>query len=395
MINSIFVALSGMQGHQRGLSVISSNISNLNTPGFRGSTVSFSDVFIGTAQNGQFTGQRGLGGGLNASLTLLDLRNGDPQTTGRDLDLFLQGEGFFVVQDESGATRYTRNGRFDFNGDGDLVLQGQKTKVLARNAGGQLVPVSLAGLRVSAAKATTEVTFDRLLAVNDTDHTIEAVDVFDQLGTKHTLKVKFAKQPPSGSFVEWTVTVFEGTGTDEVEIGSSRLQFVAQGGILIDTAPRLTLALKDAGPLEVTFSFPDVRLSGNDLSDLVVKKQDGFTVGAIVGQKFDEKGVLKLTYSNGQTADGARLLLAQISDGSGLVQLGDSLFDYRGSQQVVLREPDSDLRVVGQSLELSNVDLTQAFSDLILMQRGFQASSQVVSTANDMLQELLQMKGGR
>jgi flagellar hook protein FlgE len=396
MIDSIFVALSGMRGHERGLNVISNNITNMNTPGFRGSTVSFADVFTGGTSkrlpDGQRVGQQGMGGGVDASRTHLDLHNVEAQQTGRGLDLSLQGNGFFVLLDENGEVRYTRAGRFDFNPEGELATLERNARVMSRDASGQLVPISLRDLRVSPAKATTEVIFDKILSSDAEEKTIDSLVVFDQAGAKHTLKVVFRKESGNSPLIQWRVTVSEA----DQEIGSGLLEV---DGFADPPPLRLSLNLRGAAAAPIEFNFGAVQFgpfgsaAGN--SNLEVRTQDGFAAGTIATQTFDEKGVLKLTYSNGQSADGARLVLAQISDEAGLEQLGDALFEYRGSQPVGLREADDDLKVQGQSLELSNVDLTQQFSELILMQRGYQASSQVVSTANDMLQELLQMRGGR
>lgn len=405
MIDSIFVALSGMRGHERGLNVISSNISNINTPGFRGSTVSFTDVFTGSTLNslpdGQFVGQRGSGGGLDASHTLLDMHNVEAQQTGRGLDLALQGNGFFVVQDESGAIRYTRAGSFEFNTDGELVVRGQKTKVMSRTASGQLVPLTLKDLQTHPAKATTEVKFNQILSSGNTggnadpDRTIDSLVVFDKQGGKHTLQVVLHRDTTIPGLVNWKVTVSE----NNADIGSGTLELFGNSPSPDSSPLRLTLALAGTDAAEIAFNFEDVQFgpfgTSASSSTMAVEKQDGFASGTIGTQTFDAKGVLKLTYTNGQAADGPRLVLAQITDEAGLVELGDALFEYRGSQRVGLREADDDLKVQPQALELSNVDLTQEFSALILMQRGYQASSQVVSTANDMLQELLQMRGGR
>lgn len=395
MIDSIFVALSGMRGHERGLNVISNNITNMNTPGFRGSTVSFADVFTsGTSNrlpNGQRVGQQGVGGGLDASRTHLDMHNVEAQETGRGLDLSLKGNGFFVLLDENGGVRYTRAGRFDFNPEGELATLDGKTKVMSRNASGQLVPITLQDLRVNPAKATTEVIFDQNLSTELREKTIDSIVVFDKAGAKHTLKIVLTKVENS-PLVKWTVTVSEADQT----IGTGELELI---GLSAPPPLRLTLDLKGTAAAEIAFNFDDVQFGAFgtpvDNSRLAVRTQDGFAVGTIATQTFDEKGVLKLTYTNGQKADGARLVLAQISDEAGLEERGNALFEYRGVQSVGLREADDDLKVEGGKLEPSNVDLTLQFSELILMQRGYQASSQVVSTANDMLQELLQMRGGR
>lgn len=390
MIDSMSVALSGMLGHERGLNVISNNVSNMNTTAFRGSTVSFADVFVGSTLPQA-------GGGLDASRARVDFRPGERQPTGGELDLMLSGDGFFVVQDEQGEIRYTRAGAFDFNDAGELVLQGQNVKVMTRNASGQLVPLTLQDLRVSAAKPTTTVRFKGNLHPDDTEHTLDPLVIFDQEGRKHSLRVVFTKDTAgSPGLTQWNVKVFEG----EQEVGADTLQFTSISAI--GQPLRITLSLPGIAPAELVFdfSFPDVTgqslgASGDPQSDLSVKEQDGFDVGTLTARSFDEKGVLKLTYSNGRKADGPKLVLAQISDRNGLVELGNSRFAYRGTQAVALREAGDDLQVVSGALERSNVNLTQEFSELILMQRGYQASSQVLSTANDMLQQLFDMRGRR
>ena len=111
-----------------------------------------------------------------------------------------------------------------------------------------------------------------------------------------------------------------------------------------------------------------------------MKSQDGHPLGQISALKFDEHGTLKITYSNGEKADGSRLVFAEVRDEASLRAEGESLLAYDGSEPPVMREGGDDLKVAGQSLELSNVDLTEEFAALILMQRGYQASSQVLST---------------
>jgi flagellar hook protein FlgE len=401
MIDSIFISLSGMLGHERGLTVISNNVANMNTSGFRGSTVSFADVFIGTTpnglQSGVIHGQQGLGGGLNTARTQVDFRIGDRQSTGQELDLLLTGDGFFILQDESGELRYTRNGNFDFNADGELILKDQKLKVMTRNASGQLVPITLTDLQTNPARPTGTVTFDGILSSQDADdeHVIESLTVFDQQGTKHTLKVTFVKDTsgtPTAGSTRWTMTLLEGTE----EVGSATLEFLGSR-VLPGTSPlQVTLTLSGAEPLQIACNFDTVDGGPfGDNSNVTVKSQDGFAAGTIASRTFDDQGTLKIAYTNGQTVDGAQLALAQISDLSGLVQLSNSLFAYKGTQPVTIRAAGDDLQVVSQALEGSNVNLTQQFSELILMQRGYQASSQVLSTANDMLQALLDLRGRR
>lgn len=395
MLSSIYIAVSGMLGHERGLNVIGNNVTNMNTLAFRGSTVSFADIFLGSEPNGLGDGaggRRGVGSGVDASRTQLNFGPGAVQPTDRDLDLSLQGDGFFIVQDEAGEVRYTRAGRCDFVDD-ELVLLGQNAKVLTRDLSGRLVPISIAALRTNPAKATTEVVFQDAFKPEDKEHTIESFDVIDANGSKHTLKLVFTRDDTLPALNRYRMVVSE----DDLEVGSGDLEFI--GGFEASNSP-VSMRLTFGGgvePLDVTFNFDDVHIQniGQQDSEVKVKRQDGIALGTITGKTFDEKGSLKLTYSNGQKADGALLALAQISDPGNLVQVGDALFEYRGPQLVVVREAADDLKVRSRSLEGSNVDLTTEFSQLVLMQRGYQASSQVLSTANDMLQELLDLRGGK
>ena len=396
MIESIFVAVSGMRGHERALSVISNNVANMNTPGFRGSTVRFADVFHGSAGNSSQNdagGQRAAGGGVDASRTLLDLRPGEASRTNRDLDVFLQGEGFFVVQDESGALRFTRAGSFDFNVDGELVVRGTKLKVMARGDDGAIAPLTREGFRVSAPRATTTVRLDGILSNRgENGRTIEPLAIYDNRGVKHTLRLEVAIDPaaPPG-LSRWDVRVFE----DDFEIGAGEVEFIGTGPSPGSSPLSIALDLQGVDPAEIAFDFESVMLLPETNAQLSLAHQDGYGVGAIASEKFDEFGVLKITYTNEQTVDGPSLVFARINDQGGLVERGDALFEYRGAHPVDFRDAADDLKVRGRSLELSNVDLTQAFSELILMQRGYQASSQVISTANDMLQALLQMRAGQ
>jgi flagellar hook protein FlgE len=319
------------------------------------------------------------------------MRAGELRQTGRDLDLALQGNGFFVLQDDAGALRYSRAGDFEFNSDGELVGRGHGMKVMGRDANGQLVPIKLDGLKLNAPKASTEIVLTGNLSSTDTEHTIDALVVYDKLGGAHTLRLQLTNSTTTPG--TWVAAVFEGTD----KIGEGELKF--ENGLPApgNSPLALTLALKgvEAADVQLVLGSDVTGFSSGTTSSLGLKSQDGHGLGQISSLKFDETGVLKITYSNGEKADGPRLVLAQLRDETALEAVGDALFSYDGKEPALLREAGDDLKISGQALELSNVDLTEEFSALILMQRGYQASSQVLSTANDMLQELFEMKGRR
>ncbi len=401
MIDSIQIALSGMVGYQRGLDVISNNVSNMNTSGFRGSSVDFADLFGGSSQNEltEDTTHTLMGYGVDSSRTVVDDKAGTPQTTDSGLDLSLQGSGYFIVQDPSGAIRYTRDGNFGVV-DGNLLMVGQPTKVMGFDANGQLTPISISNLQQSAGKPTSTVKFSQVLSPNDQTFTVDSVPVVDKLGASHTVKFVFTQDTSTGTgtnVLTWDVAVFEGNS----QVGTGTLQFISQQA---PTEPlSMTLSLSNSQSLGVSLDFQDVSgqigttgTSGSSpASTLAFESQDGTATGTLSSETFDDKGVMQLTYSNGQTMAGPTLALAELPDENGLVQLGNSLFEYDSTKPATVRKAGDDLKVQANSLEGSNVDLTTEFSALILMQRGYQAASEVVSTANEMLQQLIDMRSGK
>jgi flagellar hook protein FlgE len=389
VIDSIFIAMSGLRGHQRGLDVISHNVANMNTPGFKGSSVDFADVFGGEQGDGQ---DAPAGGGLDASRTTLDLRAGELQRTGRDLDLALEGEGYFVFREASGALRYGRGGGLEFDAEGRLVGRGHGLEVMARQADGTLAPVRLDGLRGSAPKATHEVRLSGNLSSTAGEHAIDPLPVYDRLGGVHNLRLAFTRDA-GGGFERWTVRASEAGR----ELDTASLEFAGGRPLGGASTLRLSLGLAQAEAIEVDLVFGSevTSFSSGATSTLAVEGQDGHAPGTISGLSFDATGHLKIAYSNGQSAEGARLALAELRDGAAVRAVGDGLFAYAGAETVALRTAGEDLRVAGQSLELSNVDLTREFGALILMQRGYQASSQVIGTANEMLQQLFELGSRR
>ncbi|MDB5914966.1 MAG: protein of unknown function domain protein, partial [Ramlibacter sp.] len=144
MLDSIHIGVTGLAGFQQGLRVIANNTANMNTPGYKSSTLQFADLFYSNRQAGG--NQVQLGNGLDTQGTRLDFRQGDFRQTGNDFDLAVDGEGLFVLHDAQGQVRYTRAGQFEFNADGVLVTAGNGSKVMGLDAAGALGEISVAGL---------------------------------------------------------------------------------------------------------------------------------------------------------------------------------------------------------------------------------------------------------
>ncbi|MES2089666.1 MAG: flagellar hook-basal body complex protein, partial [Pseudomonadota bacterium] len=313
MIDSIYVAASGLSGHQKGLKVISNNVANMNTPGYKGSQAQFADVYLshgGDAATGESSTP---GGGLDTLPPTVNFRTGDIRETGRDLDMALDGPGFFVVKNDQGQSLYTKSGRFEFNSNGRLVTMDDGMDVMGLSGGNALSTIDMSALKNSAPVATAQVTLTGNLsstaAVGGTPGTatIDAVTVYDKLGGSHILKLLFTTTAVSG---EWVLLATEGTTT----VGTGTVRTL--GSVPDPTADRVTVSIKAA---DNTTSTVDVilgdQVTGNSsgtTSSIAVQKVDGNTAGTVTKTVFDATGTLVVTYSNTLTVKGPRLAVAEM-----------------------------------------------------------------------------------
>lgn len=400
MLSSIFSAFSGMLGFSKGLDVISNNVANMNTPGFKASELRFRDMFYryGLAQGG--SGSEQVGQGVDTGTTRTKYAQGELRTTDNTMDTAIDGNGFFILR-KDGDTFYTRNGQFEFNSQGVLVEHDSQARVAALN-GGQLMDISIAGLRVNPSRATSEIVLTGNLdrnAAATSPYTLSSVSVIDGSGNSHTLSIVFTNNnaTTSGS---WLVEVREGTtvlhsgeiryqGSGTPQTGFSTLSFAyAPSGA---TSTDITLNFGTPGTSTGTTS-----LSG-PTSNVSVSSQNGFAAGSLIESSFGTDGVLTLEYSNGQTTTHDRLALAWFEDLQSLTLSGGNLFSSaRGQSPIIAGANEKGMGAISSKhIELSNVELTEQFTDMVVIQRGYQASSQVISVANEMTQQLLDLRGRR
>lgn len=395
MLESIYVGMSGLMGYSQGLRVIANNTANLNTPGFKGSSLQFADMFYANsalAGNGSGYGRMQLGYGLNTYSTSLNFKQGELRQTGNDLDVAVDGQGLFMLRDQDGNLQYTRAGQFEFNADGILVNRADGATVVGLDTNNGQSQISLIGMRTNPARATSNVTFAGNLSSTEATRTLSDIRVIDGAGGEHTLSMTFTRNAAPAQ-TTWTVTLNEGS----TAVGTGSLEF--SNGRPTTATSRLNFNYTPSGQaaqaLTFDFSGEVTSFAAGTTSTLAVTRQDGLANGTMTKVSFNDQGALVVTYSNGQTANGSRLALARFDSLDAIEPTGDNRF----------RPTDANAWYVGSAgtngfgsvkagtLEISNVDLSQEFSDLVIMQRGYQASSQVISTANDMLQELFSMKG--
>jgi flagellar hook protein FlgE len=395
MIDSIFIGTSGLQAFSEGLKVIGNNVANLNTPGFKASDSVFSNLYAAQGGSGQPGGEATqFGGGVTLSQTAVNFRAGDLRQTGNPLDLNVSGEGFFVTREKDKPdTVYTRAGQFEFNKDGHLVVRGTERQVIGLSASGEQVPITLDGLRLNPPKPTATVTLSGNLSSSATDFSISSVKVIDSAGGEHSLTLKFT--PKTGAAGTWTVQLMDGS----TEVGNGEIRFTGSqplpGFDSIDI--RYSPTGVAASSIKLDFSKNVTNFDTGTTSSLAVASNDGYAVGSLNKIAFEADGTMTLTYSNGQTAKGAKVALALFDSTARLQPQGNSGFTYADRTGVRIGAASQNgFGSIGSSqVEGSNVDLASEFSDLIVAQRGYQASSRIVSTASELLQDLFDMKGHR
>jgi len=389
MLDSIHIGVTGLLGYQQGLRTIANNTANLNTPGYKSATLQFTDLFYTGSPSGG--GEARFGHGLDTAGTRLDFGQGDLRQTGNEFDLAVDGAGLFVLKDAQGGTRYTRAGQFGFDAQGTLVNRTDGSKVMGLDASGDTVELSLDGLRFSAGKATSELRLVGNLSSASTQQTVGPVQVFDAQGRQHDLSLKFTSNGATtpGS---WKVELFD----DATLVGTTELVF--QDGAPTTATSKLQFSYTPAGgtaqPLTFDLGLDVTSFAAGNLSTLALASQDGYQPGTLTKVSFDAAGALVASYSNGQTVKGPRLALARFESLEAVEALGGNEFgSAKGIPWTVGTAGEGGFGSVRAGmLEISNVDLSREFSSLVVMQRGYQASSQVISTANDMLQELFGMK---
>jgi len=437
MFGSIYTGMSGLTAFSRGLDVISNNVANLNTPGYKGSDLLFQDLFYRYQIAGEHSNSlnyQQLGSGVEAESTIIVFNQGDIRSTGTDTDVAIDGSGFFVLQDTNGQYFYTRAGQFVFNQDGYLVSRSGGYKVVALDENGNLNNINITGRKSSVPSPTTEISFTNNLSTGSTRHEIQE-SVFDYAGNEHLLTFTFVNnsaEEPRSWIIEITdengnqINVSENNtasdvGDNTTEPGTSNggegdnqqsnsvlenlIKFQGNGSPQTGfNRYAFSFSPEESDPMEISLNFGEpgsfvgvTSFSGGTRSDMSVAEKDGNGPGSLIGVEFDRDGIFKINYSNGENYEGGKLAIANIQDIQSLIQISGGLFAAQSDTKVDISvaNKDSNGQIEGKSIELSNVELTQQFSDLIIVQRGYQASSQILTVANEMIQQLLQSVGGK
>lgn len=403
MFDSLYIGLSGLSTFSKGLNNISNNVANLNTVGYKGKQLLFKDLYNSNQEtaDGQSDAHISYGGGVEVGNSfVLFNKQGDLKQSGNALDASIEGDGFFILR-KDGKTYYTRDGQFEFDKDGFLISRATQARVAVLGNNNALSDLNITDKRISAPQVTTAIKLTGDLSKVDTDGvvTLSDIPVFDSNGFNQKLKLVFTRK--TNDVTSWDISVMDAMGNS---ITTGILKFQGDGSpqtgyenFVINYTP---LGAK-AQTLTINFGTPGqinggvTNFSSTTTATLTITKSDGYAVGAITSINYDTDGMVGISYSNGQKLKLDKLALGWFYNLQALEQEGSNLYINNSDEPPIIGTAQSSLfgKITGGSIEASNVDLTQQFSELIVTQRGYQASSQVVTATNEMIQQLLDLRG--
>lgn len=459
-MRSMYSGVSGLRVHQNKMDVIGNNIANVNTVGYKKGQMTFQEVFSQVIR-GASAPQEGKGGtnpqqvglGVNVGSINTIHTKGPAQRTDNPTDLMIDGEGFFIVSDDTNFENrfYTRAGNFSLDRDGNLVTpdgykvlgyQADKDGNITEEVGGIVVNRSETVAPFATTKMEIRGNLDARIAIGD-KHTTDTV-IHDSLGNSYIVRYKFEKvgkndeknttwtmsvdriiEQSTGNYVEYT----KDDGDSPIEGNSVALVFDSKGKLVTiggtkveDATKENNVLLKNLNGIKfnknknndtidevspignlndiVVFDFDDkdnlLKLTqyANDM-DAKPYTKDGNTSGVLNGFAIDASGIVNGIFTNGERKPLAQIMLAKFDNPMGLQKLGNNFFiDTRNSGEPQIGRGDSSGfgAIAPGTLEMSNVDLSMEFTDMITTQRGFQANSRIITTSDEMLQELVNMK---
>jgi flagellar hook protein FlgE len=406
-MSSFSIPLTGLEASSTSLDTIANNLSNMNTTAFKSQNVSFGDLFyqqIGNAGSGD---PLQVGAGVQVASTSTDFTQGSISETGNNDDVALNGNGFFVVQNQDGSTAYTRDGSFALSPSGQLTSQGgQKVMGYPVVNGAVDTNAALTPLQIPLGVEQPAATQNFGLTANlDSSTAVGAsfpaqMTIYDSLGQAQTMTVNFTNQ--GGGAWSYSAALPTGAASGGANL-TGTLQFDANGNLsapasnvsgisftgLSDGASNLTLNWNLYG------SNGQPTISQVDTTSAVsATTADGYTSGQYTGFTISANGTISAQYTNGQTSPVGQLALANVTNVQGLNIEGGNLY------QTTLASGQASTGVAGSgglatvqdaALEGSNVDISTEFSDLIVAQQAFDASSKAVTTFDSVSQETINM----
>lgn len=409
---TFFISLTGLNAAQTELSALSNNIANVGTSGYKKSSVEFGDIVSRSASQ---AANRVNGAGVAVAAVKQQFGQGGYQTSTNALDLSIGGQGFFLVKgggEAADSLVLSRNGAFSVDAENWVVdNEGRRLQVLPTTTDGTATAVGVSALQAlrlptssGEPRATTAVRFAANLPTTaaaptdtfardnpDSYNGATSTAVYDADGNAATATIYYRRlESPAGDVNKyWEVRSFVG----DTEIspvpgpGPQQLSFDPDGEMLTPTAPVATSA-------GFSLSFADTTMQAKPFS-VPVSEQDGYTPGRLEGIGVDQAGVVRASFSNGETIAIGKLAIGNVPNTQGLRQNGNVSWTVSptSGELSVGEGAQGGLGTINSgSLERSNVDLTEELVGLISAQRNFQANAKAIDTASSLLQTIIQLR---
>jgi len=414
---SFSAALSALSANTTAIDVVGNNLANLSTTGFKASIVSFQDLV--TESLGAGLGETQVGFGVGTPLTTREFNQGALQSTGGVDDAAVQGGGFFVLSDPTGAQLFTRAGNFNVDANGNLLsasgasVQGWNTVNGVLNTNGPIgnikVPIGTLQPPVASTQFSASMNLNASATVGSANATFSTpVTVYDSLGTSHVLTATFTET--AGGTWNYSVSI---PGEDLTSGTAGTPTVLTTGTINFDQNGTLITPPASAGPITVaatglTDGAADLNLNWNlydaNQQPLITQfaqnsavssvSQNGQAAAQLVNVGIANGGQILANYSNGQQAVVGQLALASIVNPQSLLAVGNNNYEASSiTAQPAVGVPDTGGRgeILGGQLESSTVDIATEFTNLIVYQRGYEANAKVVNTADQLSQDTINL----
>ena len=424
ILSSMYTGVSGLSAHGEALGVTADNISNAGTTGFKASRAEFQDIISKNLKG--INGGNQIGRGVKIGAVNPILNQGNVDSTEKVTDLAISGDGYFVLKGTDGQT-FTRDGSFHFDREGYLTTNDkQRVQGYMSDESGHIIN-KMADVKfpraLIPAKATKEIKMDLNLDSRVdttkkfdekdpyyTSHFSTGVEMYDSQGNKHLLTMFFNKTEDRNWEWHGMVDGKEVSGGEPGkldEVAGGTLKFTVDGKLESQVINNMNMNFA-GGALQnqtLKFNFGDAiaeggkgmdgsKQYGKD-SDLITWQQDGGAAGTITSLSFNDEGILSAAYSNGETKDLAQVVLAKFENPEALFKTGNNrLKESSDSGQAAIGQPKRSGRggLFAKSLERSTVDLAAEFVQLIQGQRNFQANAKTITTTDELLNEVIQLK---
>lgn len=412
MFTSFSTALSALGAHATAVEVVGNNLANLNTPGFKASTVSFYDLVSQSLGSG--LGDTQVGFGVGRPLTLRNFSQGSIQASNGALDAAIQGDGLLILKGKQGGTVYSRGGNLIVDKSGNLLtgkgyrVQGW-TEVNGRldtngPVGDLVVPIGSIKAPVPSTSFQVEMNLNAAASLGPPPDSFRtSIEIFDSLGSSHVVSVSFVKTATANAW-DYSISIPDADMAAPVAPLTGTMQFNGNGELTSpDVATDVTFAItgfaNGASDINLTWDIyngltPRVTQYAQP-SAVSANSQDGEPSAQLIHVAIGDGGRVLAQYSNGVQYVVGQLAMASIRNPESLIAVGDSTFQLsERSALPAIGTPGTGGRgsILGGAIEASTVDIAREFTHLIVLQRGYQANTRVITTVDEISQETINLK---